>query len=38
MVGAYDQEMTDILFGFDTTPGENKDAEFLLAGAGVGPQ
>lgn len=36
MVGAYDQEMADILFGFDTTPGEKKDAEFLLGGAGVG--
>lgn len=38
MVGAYDQEMADTLFGFDTAPGENKDAEFLLGGAGVGPQ
>lgn len=38
MVGAYDQEMADTLFGFDTKPGENKDAEFLLAGVGVGPQ
>lgn len=38
MVGAYDQEMADNLFGFDTTPGEHKDAEFLLGGAGVGPQ
>ncbi|WP_455714194.1 SagB/ThcOx family dehydrogenase, partial [Anaerosporobacter sp.] len=36
MVGAYDQEMADSLFGFDTTPGEKKDAEFLLGGAGVG--
>lgn len=38
MVGAYDQEMADTLFGFDTTPGEKKDAEFLLGGAGVGRQ
>lgn len=38
MVGAYDQEMADTLFGFDTTPGDNKDVEFLLGGAGVGLQ
>lgn len=36
MVGAYDQAMVDSLFGFDSTPGEAKDAEFILAGAGVG--
>lgn len=35
---AYGQEIADTIFGFDTVSGENKDAEFLLVGAGVGAQ
>lgn len=30
--------MAETIFGIDTVSGENKDAEFLLVGAGVGAQ